>query len=132
MKHISKLHKKQVEEAGFVVLKSPDMPALLVETGFISNPGEAKKLATSAYRKKMARALFKGIRDYFVDHPPRGTQLAELKAKRDRFSTYVIRRGDTLSGIAARNKVALTDLRRANGLTNDQIRIGQRLKIPNS
>ena len=73
MDDISKLHRKQVEQASFVVLKSPDIPSILVETGFISNPGEAKKLATRNYQKKMAVQIYAGIRDWFVMHPPSGT-----------------------------------------------------------
>ena len=132
MKQISKLHKRQVEEANFLVLKAPDMPALLVETGFISNPGEEKKLNSSSYRKKMARAIFSGLKDYFQLHPPRGTTLAARQADNSIYHTYTIRRGDTLSAIALRNGVALAELRRANNLKNDQIHIGQTLKIPKS
>ena len=69
--NVAKLHKDNVEQAGFAVLKSPDIPSILVETGFISNPGESKKLATSSYQKKMARAIHRGIRDWFLAHPPR-------------------------------------------------------------
>ncbi|HDY83629.1 MAG TPA: N-acetylmuramoyl-L-alanine amidase, partial [Halieaceae bacterium] len=74
--NIAKLHKRNVEQAGFAVLKSPDIPSILVETGFISNPGEAKKLATSSYREKMARAIHRGILDWFLAHPPSGSLIA--------------------------------------------------------
>ncbi|MEL7399467.1 MAG: N-acetylmuramoyl-L-alanine amidase [Pseudomonadota bacterium] len=135
MGKVSRLHKKQVEEAAFVVLKAPDMPALLVETGFISNPGEAKKLSGRSYQKKMARAIFDGVNNYFQTHPPRGTWLAatingETSTAGPR--TYVVRRGDTLSAIAVRNRVALADIRRLNQLKSDTVRVGQTLKIPNS
>ena len=135
MGKVSRLHKKQVEEAAFVVLKAPDMPALLVETGFISNPGEAKKLSGKRYQKKMARAIFDGVNNYFQTHPPRGTWLAaringESAASGPR--TYVVRRGDTLSAIAVRNRVALADIRRLNQLKSDTVWVGQTLKIPNS
>ncbi|HTF84857.1 MAG TPA: N-acetylmuramoyl-L-alanine amidase, partial [Cellvibrio sp.] len=60
MGNIARLHKRHVEQAGFMVLKSPDVPSILVETGFISNPEEAQKLGSSAYRKQMAQAVFKG------------------------------------------------------------------------
>jgi len=135
MGKVSRLHKKQVEEAAFVVLKAPDMPALLVETGFISNPGEAKKLSGKRYQKKMARAIFDGVNNYFQTHPPRGTWLAaringESSASGPR--TYVVRRGDTLSAIAVRNRVALADIRRLNQLKSDTVWVGQTLKIPNS
>ena len=130
---ISRLHKSQVEEASFVVLKAPDMPALLVETGFISNPKEARRLADSAYQKKMALAIFNGITRYFRDNPPDGSLIASRSpATRSPFSTYVVRRGDTLLDIANREGVALQDIRRANNLKNDRLRVGQQLRIPRS
>ncbi len=132
MGQISTLHKKQVEEAAFVVLKAPDIPALLVETGFISNPQEARKLADKRYQQKLARAIFTGVTGYFRTHPPRGTLLAAEKETAPVFSTYVIRSGDTLSEIAVRRGIAVSDLRRLNDLKNDQLRIGQRIKIPNT
>jgi N-acetylmuramoyl-L-alanine amidase len=70
MGSFARLHKKSVEQAAFVVLKSPDMPALLVETGFISNPEEEAKLITAAYQRKMAGAILAGIKEYFSKHPP--------------------------------------------------------------
>lgn len=69
MDSVAKLHKPQVEQAGFAVLKSPDVPSILVETGFISNPDEAKKLSSSYYRKNMAKSIFKGIKSYFNQYP---------------------------------------------------------------
>lgn len=67
---MAELHSDHVEQAGFVVLKSPDVPSILVETGFISNPKEAKKLASPDYRKQIAQAIFRGVRQYFAKHPP--------------------------------------------------------------
>ena len=72
---VARLHKKRVEQAGFAVLKSPDVPSLLIETGFISNPGEAERLATPAYQDKMARAIRRGIQSWFARQPPPGTLL---------------------------------------------------------
>ena len=66
----AKLHKPRVEQAGFAVLKAPDIPSVLVETAFISNPGEEQKLRSSAYQNKLADALMDGIRHYFSKHPP--------------------------------------------------------------
>lgn len=74
---IAPLHAKHVEQAGFVVLKSPDVPSILVETGFISNPGESKKLASTTYREQMARAIFKGVQQYFGQYPAADKTLAE-------------------------------------------------------
>lgn len=75
---IAPLHAKHVEQAGFVVLKSPDVPSILVETGFISNPGESKKLASTTYRGQMARAIFKGVQQYFGQYPAADKALAEV------------------------------------------------------
>lgn len=67
---INQLHKSDVEQAGFAVLKSPDIPSILVETAFISNPDEEKKLIDSAYQDKMAKAMLVGIKRYFAKNPP--------------------------------------------------------------
>jgi len=73
---IASLHHRRVEQAAFVVLKSPDIPSLLVETGFLSNPYEERRLRSSAYRQRLALAIMQGIRRYFKRQPPRGTWLA--------------------------------------------------------
>jgi N-acetylmuramoyl-L-alanine amidase len=67
---INTLHKPAVEQAGFAVLKSPDIPSILVETAFISNPEEERKLNDPAYQVKMAEALLSGIKRYFAANPP--------------------------------------------------------------
>ncbi len=67
---INKLHKNYVEQAGFAVLKAPDIPSILIETAFISNPDEEKKLKNPAYQHKMADAIFTGIKRYFSKNPP--------------------------------------------------------------
>ncbi len=67
---INKLHKAQVEQAGFAVLKAPDIPSILIETAFISNPEEEKRLTDEAYQQKMAQAILKGIKRYFARNPP--------------------------------------------------------------
>ena len=126
----AKLHKRKVEQAGFAVLKSPDIPSILVETGFISNPTEASRLNSSSYQDKMARAIHSGILTWFKSHPPAGTLLAWQKGNQSAGRVYVIARGDTLSEIAARYEVTLDSLKAANGLSGSTIRIGQVLKIP--
>jgi N-acetylmuramoyl-L-alanine amidase len=139
MDKISRLHKKEVGEAAFMVLKAPDIPALLIETGFISNPGEAKKLATSSYQNKMAREIFTGLTQYFDEEPPEGSYVAWKKkdgitrlARSDIAIRYTIRRGDTLSHIAKKHKVSVTDIRRLNGIKNNRIQVGQTIKLPAS
>ena len=130
MDNVAKLHKRQVEQAGFAVLKSPDIPSILVETGFISNPEESRKLVSSSYQKKMARAIHAGIKDWFLAHPPSGTLIAWQKQQGGR--QYVIASGDTLSGIAQRFNVSLADLKSYNSIsgTGSNIRVGQKLLIP--
>ncbi len=131
---ITKLHKQQVEQAGFAVLKSPDVPSILVEIGFISNPQEAQKLGTHTHRKYLASSIFKGINGYFNEAPPPGTLLAWNKANRSGSKhEYIISNGDTLSGIAKRHKISLQQLLQHNGLTHaDVIKVGQKLIIPAS
>ncbi|KEQ18244.1 N-acetylmuramoyl-L-alanine amidase [Endozoicomonas numazuensis] len=132
---INRLHKKQVEQAAFVVLKSPDIPSILVETGFISNPKEGRKLKTRNHQRALARQIHKGVKSYFVKKPPPGTLLAKLKADgkvNTRPDQYVIQAGDTLSEIASRFGISLSSLKTANKISrSDRIRTGQVLVIPN-
>ena len=125
---VTKMHKARVEQAGFVVLSSPDMPSILVETGFISNPAEARRLNRSSYQEQLATALFDGIRDYMGRFPPPGTLIAW---QRDQGKVnYTIARGDTLSAIANRYGTSLRRIREANNISGDTIRIGQIIVIP--
>jgi len=129
---IAKLHKRKVEQAGFAVLKSPDIPSILVETGFISNPSEADRLNTGSYQDKMARAIHDGIEVWFKSHPPAGTLLAWQRAQQGGSQQYVIARGDTLSEIAARYRVSVKALQQTNGISGSTIRVGQILTIPDA
>ncbi|HSG19553.1 MAG TPA: N-acetylmuramoyl-L-alanine amidase, partial [Burkholderiaceae bacterium] len=70
MKLVNSLHKQQVEQAGFAVLKAPDIPSILVETAFISNPEEERRLRDESYQQEMARALLNGIKAYLAQNPP--------------------------------------------------------------
>lgn len=128
---VAKLHKGSVQQAGFVVLKSPDIPSILVETGFVSNNTEAKNLASRTYRYKLAGAISTGVVRYFEQNAPKGTLVA-WKQMRHNGSTYTVSKGDTLSEIARRNQVSVQSLRNANTLKNDVIWIGQKLVIPAS
>ncbi|MGN6702530.1 MAG: N-acetylmuramoyl-L-alanine amidase, partial [Burkholderiaceae bacterium] len=67
---VGRLHKAKVEQAGFAVLKAPDIPSILIETAFISNPQEEARLTDDAYQNRMADAVLKGIRKYFAANPP--------------------------------------------------------------
>lgn len=124
---VSTLHRRAVERAGFRVLKSPDLPSILVETAFISNPKEERKLKDPRYQRQMAAAIMDGIRSYFKENPPRDTILAALAKQR-----HVISRGDTLSTIAHRYRVDLDTLRSVNGLHSNLLKVGDTLRIPAS
>jgi N-acetylmuramoyl-L-alanine amidase len=121
---VTRLHAGRVERAGFLVLKSPDIPSILVETGFLSNPQEERKLRDPRHQKKLARAIRDGLMAYFSTNPPAGTLLAERK--------HVIKRGDTLSAIAQTYSISLRRLRSVNGIKGDFLRVGQVLRIPSS
>jgi N-acetylmuramoyl-L-alanine amidase len=125
---VGKTHGRRVQQAGFMVLKSPDIPSMLVETGFISNPGEERNLRNPRFQERMAKAIMHGVRAYFKESPPPGTLLAERQTKTVK---HVIARGDTLSEIADRYQVSLASLRRENRIRSDNhIEIGQVLLIP--
>jgi len=133
MGRVARLHKRRVEQAGFVVLKSPDMPSILVETGFISNPTEAERLSTARYQRAMAKAIFEGLGNYFLNTPPPDTRVAAMVRSGARPSEYVIARGDTLSGIAERYRVSVDQIVRTNRLGGaGGIQAGQRILIPDS
>jgi N-acetylmuramoyl-L-alanine amidase len=127
---VGKVHGRQVQQAAFMVLKSPDVPSVLVETGFISNPDEERNLRDPAYQERIAKSVAAGLRRFFTEEPPPGTLLAERGKSPVK---HVIARGDTLSEIASRYQVSLADLRRQNAIRSDNhIRIGQVLLIPGS
>jgi len=131
---VALLHKRHVEQAGFMVLKSPDVPSILVETGFISNPDESRKLSSPGYRRQMAHAVFAGVRTYFNQHPPAGSQLAaqfergQIADERE----HTVGSGDTLSAIALRYGVSVSQLMKQNGMRSSTVKIGQRLTIPST
>jgi N-acetylmuramoyl-L-alanine amidase len=130
LKEFGKTHKPQIERANFVVLRSPDVPSMLVETGFISNPGEEAKLSDPAYRKRMVQAIHGGLRAYFSDQAPPGTWYAAHQGQFGGSRQHVVSRGETLSLIAARHGVPMSSIRAANRLSGDTVRIGERLTIP--
>jgi N-acetylmuramoyl-L-alanine amidase len=121
---VGRVHKKRVEQAGFVVLKSPDIPSILVETGYISNRSEERNLRDKNYQRKLAVAMLKGVRRYFAHNAPPGTRLAMTEQE------HVIRRGDTLSAIAERYSISQYALRSANSLASNSLKVGQILRIP--
>lgn len=195
MKKIAKMHRGFVEQAGFVVLKNPDIPSLLIETGFITNAQEANNLSSPVYRSRMAQAIFSGIDSHFRAKPPMDTALAAARggkvkrtidktpledainnedsekarlasakpvpkksastedamekllaakktakkkavlqpAKKQAVKstvTHVVKKGETLSSIAARYSVSMSAVSDANKLRNQQVMLGQKLRIP--
>ena len=79
---IGNVHKREVQSAGFMVLKSPDIPSMLVETAFISHPAEEVRLADPEHQQRLAEAIQNGLRTYFYNNPPPGTRVAQLAAAR--------------------------------------------------
>ena len=124
IKRVNHMHKSHVEEARFRVLTAPDIPSVLIETAFISNPKEERKLRSREHQRKMAKAIFKGTVSYFKNNPPPGTLLA-LKDRKHKITS-----GDTLSGLAVRYQVSMADIRRVNDLKSDRLRVGRVLRIP--
>ena len=128
MSSFATMHKRHVEKASFGMLTSPDIPSMLVETAFISNPKEERQLKSTQWQKKMAAAIAKGVQEYFELQPPPGTWLAANKPA----GTHLVGSGETLSEIAERHNVSLRKLRRANNIKSDIVHVGAVLKIPAS
>lgn len=128
--HLGKMHQSRIQSAGFAVLKAPDIPSMLVETAFISNPEEEKRLRTSAFQQKVAEAILSGIKRYFNTHPPPQTLFAMENGSGSNLVRHIIEPGDTLLDIARDYQVSLPSLRSLNQLKGDHIRVGQVLQIP--
>jgi N-acetylmuramoyl-L-alanine amidase len=130
------------------VLRSPDIPSLLVETGFISNSTEERLLGSSAYQEKVARAIYNGLRSYFQANPLQGAPKHEsrpmqvagasksssssraTKSSSTKASRHKVTRGDTLSSIASQYGVSVSDLKRVNKLKSDVAPLDRTLTIP--
>jgi N-acetylmuramoyl-L-alanine amidase len=139
MRNLGRLHRPSVQQAPFMVLKSPDVPSILVETAYISNPTDERNLRSARHQDALAGAVLDGVRNYFSSNPPVGRPAATLASTtaspgRAAIATvsrrHVIRRGDTLSGIANRYNVSVRSLRSANSLRSDRVMVGQTLRIP--
>ena len=151
LRGVTSLHKRLPEHASLGVLRSPDIPSLLVETGFISNSSEERLLGSSAHQDKIAQSIYKGLRTYFLAHPlqsipkeenrPLGSSPAVNVASNPATGVtqytgvtqrHTVTRGETLSGIAAKYGVSMSTLREMNTLKRDVVWVGQRLKVPAS
>ncbi len=131
MSAVTAMRRREVQQAPFLVLKSPDIPSVLVETAYISNPREEASLRSPKYQAALATALRQGIGDYFAANPPEGSYFAmNPVAESPELVRHVITRGETLSGIAERYRVSSASIRRTNSLRTDVLRIGQVLTIP--
>lgn len=144
---IAHLHKKEPQAASLAVLKAPDIPSILFETGFISNYNEERLLKDSNHQHKLALAMFRAIKRYFEKSPPADslfaahkhdgrsvptvmptTQNRSVVVSNNR--THKVKRGESLSRVAKQYGVSMAELRRHNNLKSDNILIGQMLRIP--
>ncbi|WP_241238832.1 N-acetylmuramoyl-L-alanine amidase [Colwellia sp. Arc7-635] len=125
LKKVTKLHKHKPERLSLAVLKSSDIPSVLIETGFISNPQEERRLNDAKHQQKLAKAIYIAIDDYFASNPLDGTLLAATRVREHKIS-----RGESLSVVAQRYKISVRQLKSANNLKSNVVRIGQTLKIP--
>lgn len=126
LKQIEKPHKKYVERANFVVLRSPDVPSMLIETAYISNPEEEKRLKTKDFQQKLANSIKDGIKSYFYQSPPPNTWIANhVKSTK-----HTVASGDTLGAIAEAYKVSMWDLKKINNKTSNTIMVGEVLLLP--
>ena len=127
---VARLRRDRVQQASLQVLNSPDIPSILIETGYLSNPGDAERLNSPGFQALMAAAIAQGIMNYFYDAPPEGTLVAWQKANGIPPGTYTVKRGDSLSEIAERFGITLSEIKRLNRLDSNVIQVGQVLMLP--
>lgn len=129
--HVGQLKKSEVQHASLIVLTSPDVPSMLVETAYISNPDEERRLRDPAHQLRIAGAIHAGVRRYFYDNPPPGTHIA-MRAARERGQAlrHVVSPGETLGDVAGRYAVSVDALRRQNRVDGEQVASGTILEIP--
>ena len=132
---VGRLHSKRVEQASFVVLKSPDIPSILIETGFITNLNEEKKLRTSSYQNKIAKAVYRALVEYYEQTPyysqaNYSSPSIDSTNRRSEPKQHKIKRGDSLSSIALKYGTTVAELKRLNNLKSNTAVLGKRLKLP--
>jgi len=130
LRKIGPLHFNRIQQAGFMVLKSPDIPSLLVETAFISNPDEEQRLRNQQFRRKLAGAIRDGIMAYFDDRELQGSYAAADTAPAAARKQHLVSPGETLTTIATRYAVTTDKIRLANELDTDHVKAGELLRIP--
>jgi len=123
---ITTMHKKEPVHASLAVLKSPDIPSILVEAGFITNRTEERLLNQAEFQSKIANAVFKGIYKHFSHSPPQGSLFAQKK----RAIKHTVRSGESLAVLSTRYSVSSAKLKDFNHLKSSSLRIGQVLSIP--
>ncbi|CAH9057840.1 N-acetylmuramoyl-L-alanine amidase AmiB [Pseudoalteromonas haloplanktis] len=130
LKKVAKMHKKAPQHASLAVLKSPDIPSILVETGFISNPREERLLKSANHQERLAKAMFTSIKNYYLRNPPDDSLFASLKSQYP--TKHKVRPGESLSMLAGRYGVSISKIKQVNKLSSNTLFIGQELDIPQS
>ena len=130
LRKVAKLHKKEPQHASLAVLKSPDIPSILVETGFISNPREERLLKSANHQERLAKAMFTSIKNYYLRNPPDDSLFASLKSQYP--TKHKVRPGESLSMLAGRYGVSISKIKQVNKLSSNTLFIGQELDIPQS
>lgn len=127
------IHKKQPIHASLAVLKSPDIPSLLIETGFLSNRSEEKQLNQPKYQQQIAYNIFKGIENYYEKYPAKNRQSriesAMRSQERSLLKEIVVAKGQSLSSIAREHGTSVTEIKKTNSLTSDVLQPGQKLYL---
>lgn len=130
LRGVGPVHMHRVAQAGFAVLKSPDIPSVLIETAFISNPSEEKKLRTPAFQQKLAGGIFRGIKRHLARRPVPSPVPLQAAISSDPAREHVVRKGDTLGSIARQYNIHVDALRFINDLWSADLPVGLRLRIP--
>ncbi|PMG46247.1 N-acetylmuramoyl-L-alanine amidase [Vibrio lentus] len=132
MGKVAKLHNSKPINTSLAVLRSPQIPSVLVETGFISNPTEEKLLFQRSHQDKLARAVTKAVVKYLKANPPEGIILSNATSSTGSVSQHKVSRGESLSVIASKYGTSTQTLMKFNNLKSSSLAIGQVLKIPGS
>ncbi len=132
MGKVAKLHNSKPINTSLAVLRSPQIPSVLVETGFISNPTEEKLLFQRSHQDKLARSVTKAVVKYLKANPPEGIILSNATSSTGSVSQHKVSRGESLSVIASKYGTSTQTLMKFNNLKSSSLAIGQILKIPGS